>query len=525
MTHCPMNRPLNPSLIRRPRRAAAIALGTLLCAITAGPAPAQRNTAAGDELAAERLLREAERHLQSGNVDDALAELRALVEKLPRSKRAPEALLRSARILDQGQRTNEAEEMLGRLGERYPDSGEAADGAVLAATFKRRSATTQAELQAVRTEVRRIPNLFGAESYPFLPARTEARLLAALLSDRLGEPDAAAAEYIAALEDEPASPLTHRARLGLGHQLLLRGDWAAAADELQRVVEGSGLEGKGDPALVAEARDRLAFIHRLILRPSTGLSPWQRARPLDLPGVGLKRPTSIAINVRGEITVVDAGQEATLHLASDGRAAARTAGRNQRRAFYDLNGDAWIASQLGVDQQGAAQLRVFTPQSKPKPLDKVVAAERGTFGQWYIADDENPGVFSFDPNGSPLQHIAANSLGSVVDLAHDARGRIYALDKKGKAVVRLAEGTTDGRFTVAAKAPGALAIDAVGRMYVLDDSTREILLYDEQGRAAGKVGPLLPGGLELRDPRDLAVDLAGRLYVADAKAAAIIVLE
>ena len=39
------------------------------------------------------------------------------------------------------------------------------------------------------------------------------------------------------------------------------------------------------------------------------------------------------------------------------------------------------------------------------------------------------------------------------------------------------------------------------------------------------LGPILPGGVELRDPRDIAVDAAGRVLIADRGLSAIIVIE
>jgi hypothetical protein len=39
------------------------------------------------------------------------------------------------------------------------------------------------------------------------------------------------------------------------------------------------------------------------------------------------------------------------------------------------------------------------------------------------------------------------------------------------------------------------------------------------------VGPTLPGGSVLGEPRDLSVDGAGRLFVSDAKLGSVLVLE
>ena len=43
----------------------------------------------------------------------------------------------------------------------------------------------------------------------------------------------------------------------------------------------------------------------------------------------------------------------------------------------------------------------------------------------------------------------------------------------------------------------------------------EIDVFDPEGVGRWSLGPFLPGGVELRDPRDIAVDGQGRVYVAD----------
>ena len=77
----------------------------------------------------------------------------------------------------------------------------------------------------------------------------------------------------------------------------------------------------------------------------------------------------------------------------------------------------------------------------------------------------------------------------------------------------------------------ALDIDELGNLYILDRDANEIHVYSQTGQpllVSGQplvLGPQLPGGVVLRDPRDLAVDGTGRLYIADRGADTIVVLE
>ena len=50
-------------------------------------------------------------------------------------------------------------------------------------------------------------------------------------------------------------------------------------------------------------------------------------------------------------------------------------------------------------------------------------------------------------------------------------------------------------------------------------------MFSQTGQPLEVLGPQLPGGVELRDPRDLAVDGTGRLYIADRGTGTIVILE
>jgi hypothetical protein len=63
--------------------------------------------------------------------------------------------------------------------------------------------------------------------------------------------------------------------------------------------------------------------------------------------------------------------------------------------------------------------------------------------------------------------------------------------------------------------PEAIALDDLGRIYVLDGSARSVTVLDATGR---RVAQIAPGGEEpgeFRSPTALAVDGAGYVYVAD----------
>ena len=89
-----------------------------------------------------------------------------------------------------------------------------------------------------------------------------------------------------------------------------------------------------------------------------------------------------------------------------------------------------------------------------------------------------------------------------------------------------ADGSPAGRVLVGTwRRAQALDIDELGNLYILDRDANEIHVFSQTGQPLLVLGPRLPGGVELRDPRDVAVDGTGRLYIADRGADSIVILE
>ena len=63
--------------------------------------------------------------------------------------------------------------------------------------------------------------------------------------------------------------------------------------------------------------------------------------------------------------------------------------------------------------------------------------------------------------------------------------------------------------------PGAIAIDRSDTVYISDQHTHSINLFDSEGEFIGKWGTLGNADGELKDPWGLAFDFEENLYVAD----------
>lgn len=523
----------------------------LLVLVFAGGAVAQGPPGGnGEDPAARRLYDEAQRRMAT-DVEGAIGELELLVRQFPGDRLAPKALLELARLRRAGGGTDAAQRISQRLLDEYPRSREAASAFVLQAELAVDRAADLEALGEARTTFRRVPLLFGRDTYPDLDARTLALVRSAEIGLVLGDFDGATAELVQAIEDEPPSRVSGRARLVLGRALLRRslsdtgrGDagvapWVQALEVLQTLVDDVPVDADGvpDPAgdgATSTVDDRLAarrlvtLGHRQLLRPAAVESRWPGVQRFAS-GLALDEPVSVAAAEDGRLLVVDEDEENAALWRPGDRAWSRRPLEDPVRAGFTPAGVAYVVTEEAIHLPFEGQRFTFLEPvaGKEKPLDKLRAAVRGRLGTWYVLAKGWDGILSYASSRRGNELMAALRA-EFVDLETDDLGRVLALDEKEDRVVRLSLDArqadtllVDQRW----KKPAALAVDGLGQIYVLDRGLGQIFLYDDGGRTLATLGPDLGGGIELRSPEDLAVDGSGRVYVVDPKQSFVIVLD
>ena len=499
-----------------------------LLILALGPLPA-----AAQDPAAERLFADARRILQGGDPDTALESFQLLVQQFPNDRLAPKSLLRIAEIrraLGDFQQTSTA---LERLRTEYGRSLESAAAFVMQAEIQTEQARRTEDLDEARSTFRRVPLLFGRESYPDLEVRVRARIRTGELSLQLGDYQSAVSELLAAVEDEPPSRWSGTARLLLAKALSRQGNWLAAAEVLQRLASEADAVAPDGTALTSEA-DRatavrlLSLIHRRIVRTMSGRPPWQNTNRYPAAGLQLREAGGVAASEDGQLVISDPRQKMAILVASDGTV-------SQRVTVPDVGRPGWSAGAPFVVTKNAVSLpfegRVSPRFLEPRPgkekfLSDLIAAERGPFGDWFILAKGWRSLLSFE---SPRQgqELLATAKPDLVDTAQDTLGRIYALDGKGKKVMRVGLDRRSASTVLQGtwKRPAAIDLDPFGNLYVLDRGNRTIDLYDPDGNRQARVGPVFAGGIELRNPVDIAVDGSGRLFIADTKLPFVVLLD
>ncbi|MCP4657011.1 MAG: hypothetical protein GY856_16490 [bacterium] len=496
-----------------------LAILIILLAGLYGPATAQ-------DPAAERLFQEARRLEQEADATAALQDLMLLVQQFPADRLAPRALLRIVELHRARGERDAAKTAAEQLLANHARSPEAAAAFNLQAEIQVEEARGPVEIEEARATFRRVPLLYGRESFPDLEARSQARIRTAELSLLLGEPDDAAAELVAVIEDAPPSRWTGRAQLRLASALVAGGEPTAAAEILQRLAAAG--DETSDAADRARAGRLLSLLHRRLLRPLAGQRHWLTSGRFPASGLALREPTGVAAAEDGRVVIVDRRLPLVALLDPDGRELGRKALRDAQNPGWLADGRPYVAVEGTVVLPFDGERFAF---SDPRPgrdtaMKNLFAAARDPFGYWYVAAKGWKSLLRYT---SPRQgrELLGSSRPEFKDLARDQRGRIYALDAEAAQVVRIGiDGRPEGVIVRGSwKKAEALAVDPLGHLYVLDRDTRQVEVFDPGGQRLTRVGPQLGAGVELRQPVDLAVDGSGRLFIADSKLPFVVMLD
>jgi hypothetical protein len=495
-----------------PRPASRLIFFSLfVVALTAGSALAQ-----SDEVA-ERIMASADRYVERGEYDAALGQLEELLTRFPDTVWVQDALLRMAELhLMMGQ-TDQAMEVADRVATEYPGTPAGAGADVIAAEILLDSSVTPDELAATRDRLERVPTVYPAEVFPDLPWRARALVRLGELDARAGEDDAAAGAFLRVLEQEPLSDWTPRAAVGLGEAFLRRGDWVAAIDILQSVIDRSDtLGGSAIPeSLVVRAWASLSLGYRFFVAPEAGMARWTSTNALSVTGTSLDRPTGIALGPGGSMIIVDERTPIVGVLDATGQFQGGLPLTGALLPFWGADGTPYSVSERSIVRILTRDRVTFVADG-----DEVKDLRAGFVdlsGNWFILDTDDDRITSHSIARQYRETVFKMRNRKPYDLHGLGNGDLYVLDRDQDDVLLRVAGDTEWRTVVDGDwdRPVALTVDRLGNVYVLDERTSQIHVYDPQGTRVQTLGPTLPGGVQLKQPRDLSVDSAGRIFVAD----------
>lgn len=495
-------------------RRRALLLAGLLALAGPGLVPLR----AQGEAEAARLLAEAQARAEAGEEEAALAAWEELARQWPETEAAAEALLQAARTRLRRGEVTEAAGGAQRVVETDARSPRAAAAQVLLGEIAWAGAAGAERGEEALAAFQRVWALFPESSYPDLEWRAAARVREGELEAALGRPERALAVWLDVVEREPASAWRVRAHRLLAEAWFDRGDLAAAVAALQQAVaDAEGLAGDAARLEGEIARRRLAAVDRLALRPQAGLAPWGAASPVA--DLEVAKPQGVAAADDGRLVVADGGAGAALVQQADGSV--------RRITLRGMERPAWAGTEAWVPADGSFVTAGQAPKTLrgAEPPKVLLAAAPLPFG-WVMATAKPDQVVLVSGELRVQRTLALPERTTPIDVATDARGRVMVLDGRNDRVVVFDSPEAPPRAILEGRLdkPQALAVGPLGHVFVLERSGR-VTVADRGGRVIATVGPSLPRGPVLAEPRDLAVDGAGRLFVSDPKLGSLLVLE
>ncbi len=249
-------------------------------------------------------------------------------------------------------------------------------------------------------------------------------------------------------------------------------------------------------------------------QPTPTAPPTPTYRQVMLPFTGLNTPNGVAVDVAGDVFVIDSSNLRVMKLV---------AGSSTPTAlpFTGLIMPAGVAvdgaGSVYVTHYGNQVVKLATGSNTQTllPFTDLHGAEG-------VAVDSAGNVYVADTNGNRVVKLAAGSSTQTVvpftglnlpnGVAVDTAGNVYVADYGHNRVVELAAGSnaqTVLNFT-GLSAPIGVAADSAGTVYVVDSNLNRVVKL-----AAGPNTQTMLPFTGLKGPAAVAVDKAGNVYVAD----------
>ena len=443
---------------------------------------------------------------------EALKDFQAIIDSFPKSQVADNALLQIAMYqLDIAHDLAAAQTAIDQLLKTYPDTDSAPMAYVLGgrvSMFKGRSAS---EVDAAVASFERVERLFpGNDAVPAAGFYAgEALRLVRRYDDALDRYRRVSAAY-------PSSPWAARSNLAAGYCLVLADRAAAALPEVQRVRAMMPQSVEAQTALNINS-----ILYRLHVRAPAAPAFAFSGRYLGDERADLDDVVGIRVDAFGRI-LLGHGKGIALFDAAKGTLASTVTANKPSAFFVDESNRVVFAREGSLHTERVASTPLTVPQlapKPPKPLEDIPSVVVLSTGHRIVVDKSEKTVIRYSAEGrhaGPFvpsintERLAVNGLDDVAIIDKDAKA-ITILDRDGKPLSKiLAKGPN-----YQLDEPVDLAYDRLGYLYVLDRGKASVLVFGPRNRliTTFTIAEKAPGAFTRA--RALGIDGAGRLYIFD----------
>jgi tetratricopeptide (TPR) repeat protein len=448
-------------------------------------------------------------HMQRKEYEEGLKDFNTIVQSYPRSALADNALLEiSLYYMNVVDDTEKAKETAKKIIADYRDRFDSAPNAYLVLGEAELTRSRAADvLKAARADLDRVESVYANSD-----AIPRARYLAAEASRLAHEPEDALRRYRKIELDFPSSPIISKVHIGAGTVLASTGQLNAAMEEFQRARTG------GD-ADATTALSRLTVLYRLYVRPPEINIFTYNAKDGMLMG---KVSDVISMLAPAQDTLYYATKSSVATIKPPRSTDAPPQAAKPRGLALDRSGRPVVIEEGTLKRKGdASPLTLKVPDgNSAKLLDDVDAAVQLKSGDWLVTSGNDRGIDRFTIDGRHLGtfakvghavRLAVNEFDEVATIDRDQK-KIDLFDPTGK-VIRSMPLRAEG-YEI--RNPMDLAFDPMGHLYVLDRSSVFVFSpYRQPSAFLRRVADPENSPGAFRDATAFAVDLMGRMYVSD----------
>jgi len=447
--------------------------------------------------------------LQNHKYVEALKDFQVVVDSFPKSSVADDALMQIAMYqLDVARNLPAAQAANEKLLKEYPDADSTPMGYVIGGRLTIAKGRAAADVDAALASFERVPRLFpGSEAVAAAGFYAGDTLrLARRTEDALDRLRRVSMEF-------PRSIWAARAALDAAACLVQADRPQRAFDELQRVRR----QFPGTPEAAA-ALNANTILYRLYVRapaqpafaPGGKSIGSEAAKYKDIVGVVVDDAGRVLLGHKQGITVFDKG------------AFVRTLAADEPSAFFlDAQGRIVVVHRDTLIPEGAQSQIISVPAfggGKVHQAEEIPSVVVLANGDRLIADRKGRSVVRFSAAGNFIsnfasvnaERLALNRLDDVAMLDHDTKSVVVA-DRDGKALGKISQKGTGYELDN----PVDVAFDALGHLYVLDRGKPALYVFGARNRLLATIAAGEKDGPGLQKPEAFAVDAAGRVYVYD----------
>lgn len=480
-------------------------LAFVILAFTA--TPEVRSLTQGSDDLARRQYDSGLSFIQNGRYAEAVKDFQAVVDAFPQSASADDALLQICLYhLEIAQDPPAAQLAVDKLLKDYPATDSAAMGYVVTGRLTLAKSHAPADVEAALASFERVSRLF-----PGSAAVAAARFYAGDALRLAGRNDEASQQFRRVALEFPESIWSARATLAAAADLVATDRAVQAFGRLQRIRQQFPGSTEATTAL-----NYNTIIYRLYMRKPSAYTfsnrfiGGERDKFRDIVGVTIDKAGRVLLGHKMGVSIFDANGTPSRFVA----AVEPTA------FFVDARDKVVVARADMLIPEGATPIAVVVPVigKLPRAVEQMPSVITLSSGDRLASDPKTRTVIRVSQAGKFVsnfatinaERLARNEFDDVAMIDHDSKS-IVIVNRDGKNASRIVAKGTNYAFDD----PADLAFDALGHLYVLDSKRAVIHVFGAKNRLIATISSTGKEPGSLQKPKALALDGAGRLFVFD----------